>query len=96
MVSLPPSLPLPLVSLLHTLAEPSLLYKSLNDFVQESTDGLTDGGLVGQSLRSAIGIELRGYVQLVGGLESQIRRAIAAAERGQGIQSSGVTLKPWG
>lgn len=93
MVSLPPSLPLPLVSLLHTLAEPSLLYKSLNDFVQESTDGLTDGGLVGQSLRSAIGIELRGYVQLVGGLESQIRRAIAAAERGQGIQSSGVTLK---
>ncbi|KAF8538531.1 Spc98 family-domain-containing protein [Trichophaea hybrida] len=92
-VSLPPSLPLPLISLLHTLAEPSLLYKSLDDFVQESTDGLTDGGLVGQSLKSAIGIELRGYVQLVGGLESQIRRAIAAAERGQGIQSSGVTLK---
>ena len=84
---------MPLVSLLHTLAEPSLLYRSLDDHVQESTDGLTGGGLVGQSLRSAIGNELRGYVQLVGGLESQIRRAIAAAERGQGFHASGVTLK---
>ncbi|KAI5858067.1 Spc98 family-domain-containing protein [Tricharina praecox] len=92
-VSLPPTLPLPLVSLLHTLAEPSLLYKSLDDFVQDPNDGAEGGGLVGQSLRSAIGNELRGYVELVGGLESQIRRAIAAAERGQGILSSGVTLK---
>ena len=93
MVSLPPTLPLPLVSLLHKLAEPSLLYKSLDDFVQDPNDGAEGGGLVGQSLRSAIGNELRGYVELVGGLESQIRRAIAAVERGQGILSSGVTLK---
>ncbi|KAA8896888.1 Spc98 family-domain-containing protein [Sphaerosporella brunnea] len=92
-VSFPPSLPLPLVSLLHTLAEPSLLYKSLDDFVHGPADGVDGGGLVGQSLRSAIGNELRGYVELVGGLESQIRRAVAAAERGQGILASGVTLK---
>jgi gamma-tubulin complex component 3 len=92
-ISLPPSLPLPLISLLHTLAEPSLLYKSLDDFVQNAADGVDGGGLVGQSLRSAIGNELRGYVELVGGLESQIRRAIAAAERGHGILASGVTLK---
>lgn len=51
------------------------------------------GGLVGQSLRSAVGNELRGYVELVGGLESQIRIAIAAAERGEGFLKSGVTLK---
>jgi gamma-tubulin complex component 3 len=92
-VSIPSTLPLPLVSLLHTLAEPSLLYKSLNEFIRNATDGLAGGGLVGQSLRSAIGEELRGYINLVGGLESEIRRAVAAAEQGDDIQASGVTLK---
>ncbi|KAI5819449.1 Spc98 family-domain-containing protein [Pyronema omphalodes] len=90
-LSLPPTLPLPVVSLLHNLAEPSLLYRSLDDYVQ--SDDSTVSGLVGQSLRSAIGTELRGYVELVGALESQIRRAIASAERGDSFSNSGVTLK---
>ena len=92
-LTLPPSLPLPLVSLLHTLAEPALLYKSLDDFVKGSDEGAEGGGLVGQALRSAIGNELRGYVELIGGLESQIRIALAGAERGESILKSGVTLK---
>jgi len=92
-ISIPPTLPLPLVSLLHTLAEPSLLYRCLNEFVQSSSEGGTDGGLVGQSLKSAIGIELRGYINLVGCLENEIRRAVAAAETTIGVRTAGVTLK---
>ncbi|KAI5795038.1 Spc98 family-domain-containing protein [Geopyxis carbonaria] len=90
-LQIPPTLPLPLVSLLHSLAEPALLYKTLDEFVRNSPDGEAGGGLVGQSLRSAIGIELRGYVNLIGGLESEIRRAVAATEAGQKV--AGVTLK---
>ena len=70
-LKLPPTLPVPLLSLLHTLAEPSLLYRSLSKFVESS-----EGGLVGQSLRSAIGQELRSYLSLVATLEAQIRRAL--------------------
>lgn len=81
------------MSLLHTLAEPSLLYRCLNEFVQSSSEGGTDGGLVGQSLKSAIGIELRGYINLVGCLENEIRRAVAAAETTIGVRTAGVTLK---
>ncbi|CAZ80834.1 unnamed protein product [Tuber melanosporum] len=92
-ISIPPTLPLPLVSLLHTLAEPSLLYRCLNEFVQSSSESGTDGGLVGQSLKSAIGIELRGYINLVGCLENEIRRAVAAAETTIGVRTAGVTLK---
>ncbi|RPB24552.1 hypothetical protein L211DRAFT_823996 [Terfezia boudieri ATCC MYA-4762] len=90
---LPATLPLPVVSLLHTLAEPSLLYQSLNTFVQsEDDDG---GGLIGQSLRAAIGQELRGYLALIGGLENEIRRALATADPAdtRGIGKVGVTLK---
>ena len=90
-LSLPDNLPLPLVSLLHRLAEPSLLYRSLSDFVQGR-----DEGLIGQSLRAAIGIELRSYLGLIATLEGEIRRAIASASE-SGASSSvtkvGVTLK---
>lgn len=90
-LKLPPTLPVPLISLLHTLAEPSLLYKSLAAFVDSS-----EGGLVGQSLRSAIGLELRSYLGLVATLEGQIRRALAQLDeslpRG-GLGKAGVTLK---
>lgn len=92
-ISIPPSLPLPLVSLLHTLAEPSLLYKSLKEFVESSFEGEIHGGLVGQSLKSAVGLELRGYINLVGGLESEIRGALAAADTTKGVRAAGVTLK---
>ena len=89
----PNTLPFPIVSLLHTLAEPSLLYRSLNDFAQ-SIDN-TGGGLVGQSLRAAIGQQLTGYLALIGGLENEIRRAVATADPNdtRGIGRVGVTLK---
>ena len=89
----PTTLPLPIISLLHTLAEPSLLYRSLNDFVQSTDD--VGGGLVGQSLRAAIGQELRGYLSLIGGLEGEIRRAVSMVDNGEnrGIGKAGVTLK---
>lgn len=90
-LKLPASLPIPLISLLHTLAEPSLLYKSLSKFVDSS-----EGGLVGQSLRSAIGVELRSYLGLVATLEGQIRRALAQLDDSlphSGLGKAGVTLK---
>ncbi|KAJ9164676.1 Spindle pole body component [Coniochaeta hoffmannii] len=88
---LPPTLPTPIISLLHTLAEPSLLYRGLSTFVTSPA-----GGLLGQSLRSAINNELRSYLNLVATLEAQIRRALSSldesAPRG-GIGKAGVTLK---
>lgn len=90
-IKLPPSLPVPIVSLLHTLAEPSLLYRGLSEFVDSS-----EGGLVGQSFRSALGKELRSYLGLVATLEGQIRRALAQLDETQphhGIGKAGVTLK---
>jgi gamma-tubulin complex component 3 len=90
-LKLPSTLPVPLISLLHTLAEPSLLYRGLNDFVHS-----TEGGLVGQSFRSALDKELRSYLGLVATLEGQIRRALAQLDATQphnGIGKAGVTLK---
>lgn len=90
-IKLPPSLSVPLISLLHTLAEPSLLYRGLSEFVES-----TEGGLVGQSFRSALGKELRSYLGLVATLEGQIRRALAQLDDTQphhGIGKAGVTLK---
>ncbi|KAL1311602.1 hypothetical protein AAFC00_001715 [Neodothiora populina] len=90
-LKLPPALPVPILSLLHTLAEPSLLYKSLSSFVESS-----DGGLVAQSLRSAIAAELRAYLGLVATLEGQIRRALtqlAGSPGSRGLGKAGVTLK---
>jgi len=90
-VKLPPTLPVPLISLLHTLAEPSLLYRGLSEFVESS-----EGGLVGQSFRSALGKELRSYLGLVATLEGQIRRALTQlneAQPHQDIGKAGVTLK---
>ncbi|PSN71968.1 hypothetical protein BS50DRAFT_583581 [Corynespora cassiicola Philippines] len=90
-LKLPPNLPVPLISLLHTLAEPSLLYRGLSEFVDS-----TEGGRVGQSFRSALGKELRSYLGLVATLEGQIRRALAQLDESQphnGIGKAGVTLK---
>ena len=90
-LDLPPNVPLPIISILHTLAEPSLLYRSLSDFI-----GSKDDGLIGQSLRSAIGSELRSYLGLISTLESEIRRAITSLDRGEQegrVGKAGVTLK---
>jgi len=90
-LQLPATLPVPIVGLLHSLAEPCLLYKSLAQFVESE-----GGGLVGQSFRSALGIELRSYLKLVATLEGQIRRALAQLNDAQdrnAIGQTGVTLK---
>ncbi|PQE28311.1 Spc97 Spc98 family protein [Rutstroemia sp. NJR-2017a WRK4] len=90
-LKLPETLPVPIISILHTLAEPSLLYRSLSSFVQTS-----EGGLLGQSLRAAIARELRSYLGLVATLESQIRRALSSLDEREprgGIGKAGVTLK---
>lgn len=90
-LTLPATLPLPLVSILHALAEPSLLYRQLDAFCKTPANGL-----MGQSLRSGIGGELRAYLTLIATLEGQIRRALASvdedAPRG-GIGKAGITLK---
>ncbi|KAI3317979.1 Spc97/Spc98 family protein [Xylariaceae sp. AK1471] len=90
-LKLPSSLPPPLIGLLHTLAEPSLLCKSLQDFVKTPAKGLLD-----QSLRAAINDELRSYLTLVATLEGQIRRALSSIDETaprSGIGKAGVTLK---
>ncbi|EEH44328.2 uncharacterized protein PADG_00617 [Paracoccidioides brasiliensis Pb18] len=89
---LPQTLPVPLVSILHTLAEPCLLYRGLSSFVEES-----EGGLVKQSVRAAIGNELRSYLGLVATLEGEIRTSLSTGSDGSaestGPSKAGVTLK---
>lgn len=90
-LKLPSTLPPPLISLLHSLAEPSLLYKNLAEWVKTPA-----GGLLGQSLRAAVNGELRAYLSLVATLESQIRRALSSLDdsaQRSGIGRAGVTLK---
>ncbi|KAI1380706.1 spindle pole body component alp6 [Hypoxylon crocopeplum] len=90
-LKLPPTLPPPIIGLLHTLAEPSLLYRTLEDFVKTPATGL-----LGQSLRAAISNELRSYLTLVATLEGQIRRALSTIDENaprSGIGKAGVTLK---
>ncbi|KAI9805726.1 MAG: Microtubule-nucleating Tub4p (gamma-tubulin) complex component [Piccolia ochrophora] len=90
-LKLPPSLSPPVISLLHTLAEPSLLYRELYAFAHEP-----DGGLMGQSLRSAIGAELRSYLGLVATLEAKIRSTLSSLNEMEprlGMNKAGVTLK---
>lgn len=90
-LKLPSTLPSPIISLLHSLAEPCLLYKELSAFVES-----TEGGLVNQSLRAAIANELRSYLSLVATLEAEIRQALAAIGDGReprGVRKGGVTLK---
>ena len=80
-----------MVSILHTLAEPALLYRQLSDFVQSHDDGL-----IRQSLRAAISNELRDYLGLISALESGIRRALEELERGAqegNKKKANVTLK---
>lgn len=90
-LKLPSTLPPPLISLLHSLAEPSLLYKNLAEWVKTPA-----GGLLGQSLRAAVNGELRAYLSLVATLEGQIRRALSSLDESaprSGIGRAGVTLK---
>ncbi|KAE8161084.1 Spc98 family-domain-containing protein [Aspergillus tamarii] len=90
-LKLPPTLPIPLISLLNTLAEPGLLYKGLSAFVESSS-----GGLLNQSLRAALSNELRSYLGLVATLEGEIRRALAApgaSTSPSSVAKTGVTLK---
>ncbi|EMT63739.1 Spindle pole body component alp6 [Fusarium odoratissimum] len=91
LIKLPATLPLPIISLLHTLAEPSLLYRGLDGFCKTPAKGL-----LGQSLRAAIHGELKSYLSLIATLETQIRRALASLDEEaprEGIGRTGVTLK---
>ena len=88
---LPPNLPLPLTSLLYTLAEPSLLYRGLQKYVESSGQGLVE-----QSLRAAIGDELRSYLGLIAALEGEIRRSLAmdsGTNAKEVTKKVGITLK---
>ncbi|RMZ81510.1 hypothetical protein DV738_g2322, partial [Chaetothyriales sp. CBS 135597] len=90
-IKLPPTLPVPILSLLYTLSEPCLLYKELADFT-----AVQGGSLVSQSLRAAISQELRSYLSLVASLESEIRRALASLDKGEDakkVRMTGLTLK---
>ncbi|KAI4598819.1 Microtubule-nucleating Tub4p (gamma-tubulin) complex component [Pestalotiopsis sp. 9143b] len=90
-LKLPRTLPTPIVSILNTLAEPSLLYRTLEDFTQTPAKGLLN-----QSLRAAISNELRAYLTLIATLEGQIRLALATIDDNaprSGIGKAGVTLK---
>ncbi|KAK5207679.1 Microtubule-nucleating Tub4p (gamma-tubulin) complex component [Exophiala xenobiotica] len=90
-LKLPTSLPVPIISLLHALAEPCLLYRGLAEYA-----GGQDGGLVDQSLRSAINNELRSYLSLVASLETEIRQALTTLSQAQDpnvVRVTGVTLK---
>jgi len=91
-LTLPITLPPPVISLLYSLAEPGLLYKSLQTFVgtEESLAGDEAIGLVGQSLRAAVKTELSGWMNLVAGIESEIRRYLATPDS---LDGGGVTLK---
>ena len=86
-IQLASNLPLPLMSLLHTLAEPSLLYRNLSEWVQSK-----DEGLIGQSLRAAVSVELRSYLGLIASLEGEIRRSQSSAAQSQARKTI-VTLK---
>jgi gamma-tubulin complex component 3 len=85
-LTLPPTLPPPVVSLLYSLAEPGLLFRGLQDFIAAEEEGV-EVGLVGQSLRGAIKVEIGGWMNLVAGVEAEIRRFLAV----EGVV--GVTLK---
>lgn len=90
-LKLPSTLPIPILSLLHALAEPCLLYRGLAEYVAGQ-----DGGLIDQSLRSAINNELRSYLSLVASLETEIRQALATVKNTQdqkAVRLTGVTLK---
>lgn len=90
-LEIPPSLSLPIVSILHTLAEPSLLYRILSEYIKSKDDGL-----IGQSLRSTVQAELREYLNLITCLETQIRQAVRAIEHATEAEQSRkvfVTLK---
>ncbi|KMU79637.1 spindle pole body component alp6 [Coccidioides immitis RMSCC 3703] len=59
--------------------------------------GKSEGGLIEQSLRAAIGSELRSYLGLVASLEGEIRTAVTAVTEStddpQSVMKAGVTLK---
>ena len=90
-LTLPSTLPAPIISLLHTLAEPCLLYRGLDAFVKSPAKGLLH-----QSLRAATSSELKAYLSLIATLEGQIRRALSSLDESaprMGIGKAGVTLK---
>lgn len=76
-LALPLGLPWPVLGLLNQVMEPAVLYRNIKDSLQASEElSLSTGGqgIVIQALNSAIENELRGYLTLVGVIETEIRR----------------------
>jgi len=90
-LQLPPALSIPLTGLLNVLAEPSLLYKNLTIYTAGTT-----GGLIVQSLRSAINEELQAYLGLIATLEGHIRKALSQVDEdksSRALGKAGISLK---
>lgn len=73
-VTMPSSIPYPLIGLLNQLLEPAVLYKNLHNMLTAFENGKEDIGLVKQSLNSAVQQELESYLTLVGVIENQVRQ----------------------
>ncbi|KAK7202614.1 gamma tubulin complex protein 3 [Myxozyma melibiosi] len=90
-ITLPTTLPLPSISVLHSVVEPALIYKSLLQFVDSPS------GLTGQAFRRVVDAEMRGYLTLVTRIDEEIRKELqhekTSPEWKQGWTSGGVTLK---
>jgi gamma-tubulin complex component 3 len=75
-LQLPHTLSPSIIAMLHTLGEPALLYHNLVALTRSDT---SLQGLFGQSLRAAIGNELRSYLTVLATLEGRIRAALASS-----------------
>lgn len=76
-LTLPPGLPWPMYGMLNKLMEPAVLYRNISETLKRREERSTSTGtrgLVMQALNSAIDHELRGYMMLVGVIESEVRR----------------------
>ncbi|KAK9464443.1 Spc98 family-domain-containing protein [Lipomyces arxii] len=90
-ISLPNTLSIRSVSILHVLLEPALLYKNLALFVD------TPSGLVGQAFRRAMDEELLKYLLVVSKVDEEVRKELLAEKDLEDFRRDrslgGVTLK---
>jgi gamma-tubulin complex component 3 len=87
-VTMPTSVPYPLIGLLNQVLEPAVLYKNLSNRLSP----IKNGGLVKQSLSSAVQQELQSYLTLIGVIENQVRQREGYEDVGK-AQNSAITLR---
>lgn len=76
-LALPLGLPWPVLGVLNQLMEPAVLYRNIKEILKRREEDSNSGGvhgLVVQALDSEIERELRGYLALVGVIETEVRR----------------------